>query len=43
MDITPPSSPDIKENGSLDEDTLAANRAKLAKKMQMKKKGPEVK
>ncbi|KAJ8912650.1 hypothetical protein NQ315_012726 [Exocentrus adspersus] len=34
--ISPPSSPKSGENGLLDEDTLAANRAKLAKKLQKK-------
>ncbi|CAG9858623.1 unnamed protein product [Phyllotreta striolata] len=38
--ITPPS-PKVIQNGLIDEETLAANRAKLAKKMQKKK--PEVK
>lgn len=39
--ISPPSSPKSEENGIIDEETLAANRAKLAKKLQKKK--PEVK
>ncbi|VEN56697.1 unnamed protein product [Callosobruchus maculatus] len=35
--VSPPASPKPSENGVLDEETLAANRARLAKKMQQKK------
>ncbi|CAH1977243.1 unnamed protein product [Acanthoscelides obtectus] len=35
--VSPPASPKPAGNGFLDEDTLAANRARLAKKMQQKK------